>query len=743
MLGLDLSLSGLAARADGGPWYGSDAGAFVADFRSGRVWDGANLQELTLADVLTNTRAGTTWVPTKAGVDVAIPANGLPVSDLGLHLYAAMTNLFANPDAPVSQTVTLTTGVHQLWMRGSGSVTLGSYGTATAAAPLQFTAVSGNLAPLATIEGAVSFVQIEKSPTRTPGVHGTARALDKVQPIGALLAALRQNECTVYVEYDAPSPRPNMNRRFWRAQKTGGSGATSHVSTMLVNAQGFLNASHTSAGVTGSITSTVADTPGAVGRGYAVFRAGDFWLATQRKEYVPYNTNPSTCTLSEIDDWVLGRRNDNTNEPLSLAWRKLVIYPRALESYEMVDPDPTPVEPVPFVTYAAIETEGGNAAGVSTYTGANKSLIGTSLIEGANPRRIVVGDGVDVVEEPYFSKDITAGGLTFQGNTTWWWAEGGGIMLNLAHSGDPTDFIIRNVQFGPGLSEAGRHYGDRDCLSIHRAKRVIVVNCNFAYSLDELASIYPSAVGQAEEILFYRCIFGPALADPRDSEGNKYNPQAPHNYGLLVHNAMNVAVLECLFACNQDRNPHVSTMSKGVLAQNNIIYNWNGSGMQAVEPSSTLARRGSTMAFRNCLMKPGLDTSSGDLARSQEVIRMDKGSAVLFEGNHITDGLNFGSDRRLAWNEVALRNGGSKNSLVQAMPFGTPHEPMPVGTAAERAVLWQHVMDHVGVRAMDQDGVITPGYAAASAFTRAVIDGVNGGTLRVLDYPDEFVPIPV
>ncbi|GGE55664.1 hypothetical protein GCM10007276_35910 [Agaricicola taiwanensis] len=725
------------------PWYGDDARALVIDFTRGRVWDGAAGEELTLADVLENSRAGASWLPDAAGNDVEIAPDGLPVTNLGLQVYEARTNLFANPDAPQSQDVTLTTGAHQLWIRGTGSVTLGSYGTATADTPLAFTAVSGDLNPTATVTGDMSFVQIEKGSIPTPAIHGTVRALDAVRPIGPLLAAFRQNECTAYVEWVERDPRPNTNRRFWRAQKTGGSGTTSHVSTVLVNGQGNVNASHTSSGVNGSVTSTAPDTPGAVGRAYAVFKAGDFGLAAQRKEYVQYNNQPPTCTLDEIDDWMLGRRNDNTNDCLNMPWRKLVIYPRALESYEMVDPDMTPVEPVPFVDYPAIETTGGDTAPVQYYDGVDKAKIGHILETSAGPRRIVVADGVDVVEAPYYSRDISSGGLTFQGNSDWFYPEGGGLMLNLSGSASqPTDFIIRNLQLGCGLSETGRHYGDRDCLSVHRVKRVVVMNCNFAYSLDELASVYPNAVGMAEEILFYRCIFGPALRDPRDGNGEKYNPQAPHNYGLLVHNAVNVAVLECLFVCNEARNPHVSALSKGVLSQNNLIYNWNGTGMQAVEPTSTLARRGATMAFRNNLMKPGPDTHAGALSRAQEIIRMDKGSAVFFSGNHITDGADFAQDRRLAWNEVALRNGGTRNSLVEEIPFGTPYAPLPVETADDRAALWSHVLDHVGVREMTPDGVATPGYAAASAFTKAVIDGVTDGTLEVVDYPEDFVPLP-
>ena len=170
---------------------------------------------------------------------------------------------------------------------------------------------------------------------------------------------------------------------------------------------------------------------GSIARAYAVFKAGEFWLAAQRKEYVPYNNQPTTSTLSEIDDWMFGRRNDSTAEPLNTPWRKLIIYPRALESYEMVDPDMTPVEPIPFENYAAITTDGGNAAaGTTTYDGTNKNAIGTTLQTGAGPRKIIVGEGVSTVETPYFSRDISSGGLTFQGNKTWWWPQGGGIMAH-------------------------------------------------------------------------------------------------------------------------------------------------------------------------------------------------------------------------------------------------------------------------------------------------------------------------
>jgi len=89
-------------------------------------------------------------------------------------IYEARTNLFLNSTAPVTQTITLTTGQHTLWVNGAGSAAIAAgtaaitgAGTATNGTPVVINCtVAGTV--VVTIAGALNAVQLEK------GAFGTS-----------------------------------------------------------------------------------------------------------------------------------------------------------------------------------------------------------------------------------------------------------------------------------------------------------------------------------------------------------------------------------------------------------------------------------------------------------------------------------------------------------------------------------------------------------------------------------------
>lgn len=170
-------------------------------FMGGRYFAQGGANELS--SVLSTSRASTGLAQTSGGSWVSFPANTPRITDQGLLVEEARTNLFLNSNAPATQNVTLGTGTYIVTVWGaSGSVTT-SAGTATAtgygaisAAPTgtrQTLTVTGAGTVTCTVSGSPLYVQVElgafgTSPIITAGAAAT-RAADVISLTGAAATA--------------------------------------------------------------------------------------------------------------------------------------------------------------------------------------------------------------------------------------------------------------------------------------------------------------------------------------------------------------------------------------------------------------------------------------------------------------------------------------------------------------------------------------------------------------------------
>lgn len=161
MLGLGLSISAPLQGATP-PWV-EDPDMLQIDFTQGRIWNPETRRAVTLESELTvSSPAG--YAVNSLGQVQAYAANALRVTDRGLNLRSrSVTNLFASPLAPATQTITVVNG-SSYWVRcwgPSAKIVLSgaSSGTFYAEQPRQFTASGTSLT--ITVSGDCTFVMLE------------------------------------------------------------------------------------------------------------------------------------------------------------------------------------------------------------------------------------------------------------------------------------------------------------------------------------------------------------------------------------------------------------------------------------------------------------------------------------------------------------------------------------------------------------------------------------------------------
>lgn len=181
------------------------------DFTHARAWAGGNA---SLASLLTASRASSGMAQNVNGGWLSFGANAPRISDQGLLVEQAATNLFLHSSAPATQTITLgATGSYTLTAWGaSGSATVAAgtatgsgFGTATASlkgAQVTFTITAAGTITV-TIGGAPLYVQVEAgafgtSPIVTAGSSAT-RAADKITASGAFLTAILNAKAARFV----------------------------------------------------------------------------------------------------------------------------------------------------------------------------------------------------------------------------------------------------------------------------------------------------------------------------------------------------------------------------------------------------------------------------------------------------------------------------------------------------------------------------------------------------------------
>ena len=184
MLDLEISLgrSALRAAADG----------LALDFVSGRTASGRRAYErMTAVPGAVATRAGMGWAARADGSWIGFAADTPRITDRGLWIEEARTNLFLNSAAPASQSLSLATGTYVLSAWGAAGSVSAAAGTAMGSGFGAVTATPGGAARtltlttagtvVFTVTGAPSKVQVEAgsfatSPIETTGAAGTRGA---------------------------------------------------------------------------------------------------------------------------------------------------------------------------------------------------------------------------------------------------------------------------------------------------------------------------------------------------------------------------------------------------------------------------------------------------------------------------------------------------------------------------------------------------------------------------------------
>jgi Ca2+-binding RTX toxin-like protein len=193
-------------------------GAYIdLDFKSGHYWQsGVGLRPYTdFVEVLRSSNGyayNLDGSPTSFGFDEA------RISNAGLLLERARTNVLLNSGAPASQTVSLPAGATkwtlQVWGTGSASIQASNTngatispgnGTATQGSPIIFTVTNAGNVDI-TVNGTLGKFQLENTPYPTSFILTTTatatRSSDFARLIGPALTALQGNDFSVLIETD-------------------------------------------------------------------------------------------------------------------------------------------------------------------------------------------------------------------------------------------------------------------------------------------------------------------------------------------------------------------------------------------------------------------------------------------------------------------------------------------------------------------------------------------------------------
>jgi len=193
--------------------------------------------------------------------------------------------------------------------------------------------------------------------------------------------------------------------------------------------------------------------------------------------------------------------------------------------------------------------------------------------------------------------DITNPFVTLAGQT----APAPGITLGNAgliiHA---SDVLVQHIRIRPGDAPGGPEPGGRDCLSIYGSdesptERVVIDHCSFTWAIDEGASTWGT---QVRDVTIRHCIIAENLA-------HSLHPEGEHSKGLLIgDHTQRISVIQCLFACNTERNPIIKGDVSALVA-NNLVYN---PGSLAMHVSAPEHQGPSCATIVNNVFVPGPDT---------------------------------------------------------------------------------------------------------------------------------------
>lgn len=120
-----------------------------------------------------------------------------------------------------------------------------------------------------------------------------------------------------------------------------------------------------------------------------------------------------------------------------------------------------------------------------------------------------------------------------------------------------------------------------ETLSVDESKNILIENCSFSWSVDEVVTAREST-----NVVFLRCLIADPLNEPKDSKGEwLHYEKNPHAYGPLIRASTSVKFDQTAFVRCLQRNPSMSPKTTSEKAEslyvnNCIIYNYFNHGTQ-------------------------------------------------------------------------------------------------------------------------------------------------------------------
>jgi hypothetical protein len=274
------------------------------------------------------------------------------------------------------------------------------------------------------------------------------------------------------------------------------------------------------------------------------------------------------------------------------------------------------------------------------------------------------------------------------------------------------DTFIQHVRIRRGPDDTG---ASSDGISMDGPNHTLVVDhCSISWTCDEIFDVYGNITDK--NVTFSNCIFSEPLAYK-----NNLKPGAQHAYGPIVGpNNKNVALIRNIFAHNQQRNPLLHPGTKVVLL-NNIIYNYQDSGIYLNGPGNSTSH-----TIVNNYFKKGPSSSSVMIALFPQA----DGSKLYLSGNHFQNDKTTPSTIDDQWLTFIKYFGGADQSAkVYESPISLAGFTVwPANDAFNRLVNEKNP-----IQAIDTVGAYP---AFRDSVDLRILNDVANGTGRVINDPD-------
>jgi len=275
------------------------------------------------------------------------------------------------------------------------------------------------------------------------------------------------------------------------------------------------------------------------------------------------------------------------------------------------------------------------------------------------------------------------------------------------------DVIVQHLRIRPGDAGHAKKSGwEPDALSAVKAHNVLFDHISATWAVDE--GISASGKRNLEpfqssyNITFSNCLIAENLHDSSHKSG-------PHSKGSLIHDHVRgIAILRCLYASNDDRNPYFKAETTGVIA-NNVIYN----------PGTRAIQYGYTASELDTPPEPAHLSVVGNVYREGP---STKRNVPLIRITHSKVGDLYLSDNlALSRTGTDLRLLGGKVTQV-ARPVSWPENFTPM----KASETWEHVLAHAGARPNENN-----------AIDHRIKQTVRSGTGRIIHSQTEVGGYPV